>query len=107
LAAQWVNRPNADFRGFSGTIASGTLRVGDEVTVLPSNKTTRVRRIVTQDGDLAEANSPQSVTVTLDDEIDIARGDMIVRPGNLPQVSRTAEAMIVWMSEETLVPGKQ
>ncbi|MFT5526102.1 MAG: bifunctional enzyme CysN/CysC [Pirellulaceae bacterium] len=104
---QWVNRPDADFRGFSGTIASGTLRVGDDIVVLPSKKTSRVRRIVTRDGDLDEAGPPQSVTVTLDDEIDIARGDMIVRPGNRPHVSREAEAMLVWMSEQPMVPGKQ
>lgn len=104
---QWVNRPDADFRGFSGTIASGVLRVGDEVVVLPSKKTTRIRRIVTRDGDLAEASSPESVTVTLDDEIDITRGDMIVRTGNRPHVSREVDAMLVWMSEQALVPGKQ
>ncbi|MFK8111910.1 MAG: sulfate adenylyltransferase subunit CysN [Rubripirellula sp.] len=103
---QWVNRPDATFRGFSGTIASGTLRAGDEVMVLPSKKTTRVERIVTRSGDLQEARSPKSVTVSLEDEIDITRGDMIVRPGNLPQVSRTADATIVWMSEKSLVPGK-
>jgi bifunctional enzyme CysN/CysC len=104
---QWVNRPNADFRGFSGAIASGTLRVDDEIVVLPSNKTTRVKRIVTRDGDLAEASSPQSVTVTLADEVDISRGDMLARPGNRPHVSREADAMIVWMSQHDMVPGKQ
>jgi bifunctional enzyme CysN/CysC len=100
-------RPDANFRGFSGTIASGTLRIGDEVIALPSKKTTRVRRMVTRDGDLEEASSPQSVTVTLDDEIDIARGDMLVRPGNRPHVSREVEAMLVWMAEQPMVPGKQ
>lgn len=104
---QWVNRPHADFRGYSGTIASGTLRVGDEVIVLPSKKTTRVQSIVTRDGNLSEAQSPQSVTVTLEDEVDIARGDMLVRPGNRPKISRDADVMLVWMSEHAMVPGKQ
>jgi len=104
---QWVNRPNANFRGFSGSIASGTLRVNDEVVVLPSNKKTRITRIVTRDGDLPEAGSSQPVTVTLSDQIDVSRGDMLARPGNRPYVSREAEAMIVWMSEQALVPGKQ
>ena len=104
---QWVNRPHANFRGYSGTIASGTLRVGDQVIVLPSKKTTRVQSIVTRDGQLSEAQSPQSVTVTLEDEVDIARGDMLVRPGNRPKVSRDADVMLVWMSEHPMVPGKQ
>jgi bifunctional enzyme CysN/CysC len=103
---QWVNRPNASFRGFSGTVASGTLRVGERVMVLPSRTTTRIDRIVTMDGDLVEATAQQSVTVTLEDEVDVTRGDMIVRPDNLPNVSRVAEAMVVWMSEQPLVPGK-
>lgn len=107
LPVQWVNRPDSHFRGFSGTIASGTLRVGDEVMVLPSRKTTRIRQIVSRDGELTEANSSQSITVTLDDEIDVTRGDMIVRPANLPQVSRTAEAMVVWMCDQPLAPGRQ
>ncbi|MEM9660567.1 MAG: adenylyl-sulfate kinase, partial [Planctomycetota bacterium] len=104
---QWVNRPHADFRGFSGAIVSGAVRVGDEILVLPSRKTTRVGRIVTRDGDLTEAEAPQSVTLTLEDEIDVTRGDMIVRPGNRPQVGREVEATLVWMSEQRLVPGKQ
>jgi bifunctional enzyme CysN/CysC len=104
---QWVNRPDAGFRGFSGTVVSGTLRVGDEVTVLPSRKRSRVERIVTRDGDQGEAPPSSAITITLADEIDVARGDMIVRPGNQPHVSRTAEAMLVWMSEQPLTPGKQ
>lgn len=103
---QWVNRPHADFRGYSGTVASGTLRVGDEVLTLPSRKSTRIERIVTMDGDLPEASSPLSITVALRDELDIARGDMLVRPGNTPHVARHAEAMLVWMSDQPLVPGK-
>jgi bifunctional enzyme CysN/CysC len=103
---QWVNRPDSSFRGFSGTIASGTLRVGDEIVVLPSKKRSRIRRIVTRDGDLAEAAVAESITVTLDDEIDVARGDMLVCPGNRPHICRDADAMLVWMSEEPLMPGK-
>jgi bifunctional enzyme CysN/CysC len=103
---QTVVRPNLNFRGFAGTIASGILRQGDEVMALPSRKTSRVKSIVTFDGDLAEAFTPQSVTVTLEDEIDVSRGDMLVRPGNVPQVGQKFEAMVVWMAEEALVPGK-
>jgi len=103
---QWVNRPDSSFRGFSGTLVSGTLRRGDEIVVLPSRKRSRVRRIVTRDGDLDEASALQSITVTLTDEIDVARGDMIVRPESLPHVCRQAEAMVVWMSEQPLAPGK-
>ena len=104
---QWVNRPHADFRGFSGTLASGTLRVGDDVMILPSRKTSQVRQIATMDGNLAEARRPQSVTVVLKDEIDVSRGDMIVRPGNVPHISREMDALIVWMSDQPLVPGRQ
>ncbi|MFM2095123.1 MAG: Bifunctional enzyme CysN/CysC [Planctomycetota bacterium] len=103
---QFVNRPNLDFRGFSGTVASGIVRVGDEIMALPSRKTSRVKSIVTLDGDLEEAFAPQAVTLTLEDEIDISRGDMIVRPGNVPRVDQKFEAMVVWMSEEPMVPGK-
>jgi len=103
---QNVLRPNLDFRGFSGTLASGIVRKGDEVMALPSRKMSRVKSIVTFDGDLEEAFSPQSVTLTLEDEIDVSRGDMLVRPGNLPRVEQKFEATIVWMSEEPMVPGK-
>ena len=103
---QFVNRPNLDFRGFCGTVASGIVRVGDEVMALPSRKTSKVKEIVTFDGNVEEAFSPQAVTLTLTDEIDISRGDMIVRPGNVPRVENKFEAMVVWMSEEPLVPGK-
>jgi bifunctional enzyme CysN/CysC len=104
---QLVLRPNLDFRGFSGTIASGIVRRGDELMTLPSRKKSRVKRIVTFDGDLEEAFAPQSVTLTLEDEIDSSRGDMLVRPGNVPKVDRRFDAMVVWMAEEPLVPGKQ
>ncbi len=103
---QYVLRPNLNFRGFSGTLSSGIVRQGDEVMVLPSRKTSRVKSIVTFDGDLPEAFAPQSVTLTLEDEIDIARGDMLVRPGNVPRVDQKFEAMVVWMAEEPMVPGK-
>ncbi len=104
---QYVNRPNLDFRGFCGTIASGIVRVGDEVMALPSRKTSRVKQIVTQDGELPEAYAPMAVTLTLDDEIDVSRGDMIVHPGNVPRIEQKFDAMVVWMAEEPLVPGKQ
>ncbi|HND52819.1 MAG TPA: sulfate adenylyltransferase subunit CysN, partial [Pirellulaceae bacterium] len=99
---QFVNRPNLDFRGFCGTIASGIIRQGDEIMVLPSRKTSRVKTITTFDGDREEAFAPQAVTLTLTDEVDCSRGDMIVRPGNVPRVEQRFEAMVVWMAEEPL-----
>ena len=104
---QLVLRPNLNFRGFAGTIASGIIRRGDEIMSLPSRKKSRVQSIVTFDGELEEAFAPQSVTLTLEDEIDSSRGDMLVRPGNVPKVDHKFEASIVWMSDEPLVPGKQ
>ncbi len=106
LPIQYVNRPNLDFRGFCGTIASGILRKGDEIMVLPSKRTSRVKRLVTQDGDLDEAFCPQSITVVLDDEVDCSRGDMIVRPGNVPKSSNQFDATIVWLNADALLPGK-
>jgi bifunctional enzyme CysN/CysC len=103
---QWVNRPNSSFRGFSGTISSGKLRVGDRVTVLPSRKTAQVSSIVTMDGQLDEATASDSITVTLDSEVDVARGDMLVGSEMQPTVSRRGEANLVWMTEQPLVPGK-
>lgn len=103
---QFVNRPNLDYRGFSGTLASGIIRQGDEIMVLPSRQTSQVKRIVTFDGDVVEAFTPQSVTLTLEDEIDCSRGDMIVRPGNMPRSTNDFDAMLVWMSAEAMVPGK-
>ncbi|MDA1049768.1 MAG: sulfate adenylyltransferase subunit CysN [Planctomycetota bacterium] len=103
---QYVNRPHLDFRGFCGTIASGTVRRGDEVMALPSRKKSRVKSIVTFDGDLEEAFTPQSVTLTLEDEIDVSRGDMIVRPGNVPRIEQKFDAMVVWMHDDQMVPGK-
>ena len=103
---QLVNRPHLNFRGFCGTIASGIVRKGDEIMALPSRKISRVKSIVTFDGEREEAFAPQAVTLTLEDEIDVSRGDMIVRPGNVPRVEQKFEAMVVWMAEEPMVPGK-
>jgi sulfate adenylyltransferase subunit 1 len=104
---QYVNRPNPDFRGYSGTLAAGVLRRGDPVLALPSQRTSRVKSIVTYDGELAEAFPPQAITVTLEDEIDLSRGDMLVRTNNLPLVGAHFNAYIVWMAEAPMVPGKQ
>ena len=103
---QYVNRPHLDFRGFCGTVASGIVRAGDEVMALPSRQTSRVKSIVTFDGELQEAHVPLAITITLDDEIDISRGDMLVRPGNTPRLESRIEAMVVWMDGEPLEPGK-
>jgi bifunctional enzyme CysN/CysC len=104
---QFVNRPHLNFRGFCGTIASGVVRKGDEIMILPSRKTTRVKSIVTYEGELEEAFAPLSVTLTFADEVDASRGDLIVPPGNLPHVDKKFEAMVVWMNEDPLIPGKQ
>ena len=104
---QYVLRPNLDFRGFSGKIASGVIHEGDEVMALPSRKKSHVKRIVTYDGDLKEAFCPQCVTLTLEDEIDISRGEMLVHPDNMPEVGRHIEAMLVWMDEEPMDLNKQ
>ncbi len=106
LPIQYVNRPNLDFRGFCGTVASGVLRPGDRVMVLPSGQRSRVKSIVTYDGDVGEAFPPMAVTVRLDDEIDVSRGSMLVHPANLPRLDRTFEAMVVWMGEEPMAPGR-
>lgn len=104
---QYVLRPNLDFRGFCAKVASGVVHKGDEVMVLPSMKKTRVKDIVTYDGSLEYAFPPQSVTLTLEDEIDVSRGDMLVHPDNLPMIGRTFEAMLVWMDEEDMDVNKQ
>ncbi len=104
---QYVNRPHLDFRGFSGTLAGGIVRPGDEITVLPSGQKSRVKEIVTYDGNLDEAFPPMAVTLTLADEIDVSRGDMIVHADNLPHVADRCRAHIVWMTEKPLVPGRQ
>jgi len=104
---QYVLRPNLDFRGFCGKIASGVVREGDEIMALPSRKKSHVKRIVTYDGDLKEAFCPQCVTLTLEDEIDISRGEMLVHPDNVPEVGRYFETMLVWMDEEPMDASKQ
>ncbi len=106
LPVQWVNRPNLDFRGFSGLIASGTVKPGDAVRVLPSGKTSTVSRIVTLDGDLDEAVAGQSVTLCLADEIDCSRGDVIAAADQPPQAADQFEATIVWMADEAMKPGR-
>ena len=104
---QYVNRPNLDFRGFSGTLAAGVVKKGDSIMALPSRKTSKVKAIVTFDGELDEAFAPQAVTLTLEDEIDISRGDLLVRPEDKPLQGSRCEAQIVWMTESALIPGKQ
>ncbi len=103
---QLVNRPHLDYRGFCGTVASGIIRKGDEVMALPSRKKSRVKSIVTFDGQFEEAFTPQSVTLTLEDEIDVSRGDMLVRPGNVPRLEPKFDAMVVWMADEPMTVGK-
>jgi bifunctional enzyme CysN/CysC len=104
---QYVNRPNLNFRGFAGTLASGIVHKGDEVVVLPSGKSSRVKSIVTFEGELEQAGPGQAVTLTMEDEIDISRGDLLVHADNIPTVSDSFEAMLVWMAEEPLLPGKK
>ena len=103
---QWVNRPNLDFRGFSGTVASGVIKPGDKVTVAASGRETTVARIVTYDGDLAEARAGDAVTLTLADEVDIARGDLLVPPTARPEVADQFAANVIWMGDEPLLPGR-
>jgi len=102
---QHVIRPHLDFRGYAGKIASGTISVGEEIVVLPSGNTSNVRSIVTYDGELEEAFAPQSVVLTLEDELDVGRGDMIVRKHNLPQVGHRMEAILCWMDERAADNG--
>lgn len=104
---QYVLRPNLDFRGFSGKVASGIVRKGDTVMALPSGKISKVRSIVTYDGELEYAFPPQCITITLEDEIDISRGEMLVHPDNRPASDRNFEAMLVWMDEEPMDVNKQ
>jgi sulfate adenylyltransferase subunit 1 len=93
-----------DFRGYAGRLAGGVFRVGDKVKALPSGFTSKIKSIVTMDGDLQEAFAPQSVTITLEDEIDISRGDMIVRENNMPQSEQEFDVMLCWMNEKKMVP---
>ncbi len=106
MPVQWVNRPNLDFRGFSGLIATGVVRPGDTLRVLPSGKTSTVTRIVTFDGDLPEAVAGQSVTICLADEIDCSRGDVLAVADDPPQVADQFEATLVWMADEEMLPSR-
>ncbi len=106
MPVQWVNRPNLDFRGFAGLVTGGTIRPGDRVRVLPSGRTSRVARIVTLDGDLDSAAAGQSITLTLADEVDCSRGDVIAAADDAPQVADQFAATIVWMDETPLLPGR-
>jgi sulfate adenylyltransferase large subunit len=103
---QMVARPNDEFRGYAGQIASGTIRVGDPIVTWPSGRTARVKRVVTYDGDLDMAFAPMSVTIALDDEIDISRGDLLARAESAPTVGQRFEADVVWMDERPLDPGR-
>ncbi len=104
---QYVNRPNLNFRGFAGTLASGIVRKGDEIAVLPSGKTSRIKSIVTFDGELEQATPGEAITLTLEDEIDVSRGDMLVHADNRPRIADSFDAMLVWMGEEPMLPGKK
>jgi len=106
MPVQWVNRPNLDFRGFAGMIAGGAIRPGDPVRILPSGRTSNVARIVSFDGDLDHAVAGQSVTLTLTDEVDCSRGDVIATAGDPPQAADQFEAAIVWMADEPMLPGR-
>lgn len=107
MPVQWVNRPNLDFRGFSGQIAAGTIQPGDRVKSMPSGKQSTVQRIVTATGDLEQAIAGQSVTITLDDEIDCSRGDVLVSAEDPSEVSDQFQARLLWMSETPLLPGRR
>jgi len=107
LPVQWVNRPDLDFRGFSGTIAGGRIKPGDTVTVAKSGKSSTVTRIVTMDGDKLEAVAGDAITLTLADEVDISRGDVLAAPGARPNVSDQFAAHLLWMADEELLPGRQ
>lgn len=106
MPVQWVNRPNLDFRGFAGTIASGMIRPGDEIVVAQSGRTARIDRIVTMDGDLTEAAAGDAVTLTLSDEIDISRGDVLADPSDRPEVTDQFSAHLIWMGEENMLAGR-
>jgi sulfate adenylyltransferase subunit 1 len=106
MPVQWVNRPHLDFRGFCGTIAAGTIKQGDELRVSASGQTSRVARIVTMNGDLTEATAGQAITLTLEDEIDISRGDVLSAPETPPTYARHPEANLVWMHDQPLQPGQ-
>ena len=106
FAVQWVNRPHLDFRGFSGTVASGTIRPGDAIVVAGSGRLSRIARIVTADGDLERATAGDAITLTLADELDIARGDILCEPKSRPEVSDQFAAHLIWMSGDKLLPSR-
>ena len=106
MPVQWVNRPNSDFRGFSGKIAAGTIKPGDEVRILPSGKTSHVDRIVTYDGNLDQAKAGQSITLTLKDEVDCSRGQIITASAAPLEVADQFETTLIWMDEKSLIPGR-
>ena len=106
MPVQWVNRPNLDFRGFAGLVTDGQIRPGDSVRVLPSGRTSTVSRIVTSGADLAVAAAGQSVTITLADELDCSRGDLLAAAADPPEIADQFEAAIVWMADEPLLPGR-
>ncbi|GGD65215.1 sulfate adenylyltransferase subunit CysN [Croceicoccus mobilis] len=106
MAVQWVNRPNLDFRGFSGQISGGTIKPGDPVRIVPSGKTTTVKSIVTFDGELDEAQAGQSVTLVLEDEVDVSRGSVIAAADHPPESADQFEATVVWMADEAMLPGR-
>ena len=107
LPVQWVNRPNLDFRGFAGTIVGGRVKPGDKIAVAKSGRTSTVKRVVTADGDLDEAVAGDAVTLTLADEVDISRGDVLSAADSRPEVSDQFAAHLLWMAEEPLLPGRQ
>jgi len=104
---QYVNRPNLDFRGYCGTLASGVVHKGDEVAVLPSGKTSRVQGIHTYEGEIDRAWPGDAITITLEDEVDISRGDLLVHANNVPDMGNRFAAHLVWMSEDALVPSRE
>ncbi|RXJ65904.1 sulfate adenylyltransferase subunit CysN [Halarcobacter ebronensis] len=106
MPVQYVNRPNLNFRGFCGTVSSGIIKVGDSITVLPSKKSSTVKEIITYDGNLEYAYAQQAITITLNDEIDISRGDILVKSEEQPELSDSLDVDIVWMNEEPLIKGK-
>ena len=106
MPVQWVNRPDQNFRGYSGTIASGVVRPGDRVVVLPSGQTTQIARIVTIDKDLDSAAAGEAVTLTIRDELDIGRGDVIASDSARPTVAEQFAAHIIWMSDQPMLPGR-
>ncbi len=107
MPVQWVNRPNLDFRGFAGTIASGRILRGDEIVIANSGRASRVARIVSADGDLEDATAGQAVTVLLEDDVDVSRGDVFAAPGSRPEVADQFAAHVLWMADDELLPHRQ